>query len=401
VAIGSKYDDGAGTIAGNERVLRARLSDAKFFWDQDRKQGLDSRLPKLNGVIFHAKLGLVSEKVDRIKSITKILTMNKFVEVNAAHAYNAAGLCKADLVTGMVGELPELQGVMGKYYALESGQHQDTADAIAEHYSPVGPNDACPTKPCSVVVALSDKIDTLVGFFGIDEKPSGSKDPFALRRAALGVIRLILENRLRLPLKVIFLRGYDMYPLAYQEKSFTCPKDVVAADLLAFFADRLKVHLKGKGVRHDLIDAVFALGEDDLVRVLVRVDALGAFLSTDDGLNLLAAYKRATNILKIEEKKDGRLYNENPNPNLQEEDDERALFDKLTEVGPKIFTFIKDEKYSNAMSELASARPEIDAFFDNVKVNTNQPTLRENRLNMLSYIRRALEEVADFSRIEG
>jgi glycyl-tRNA synthetase beta chain len=274
---------------------------------------------------------------------------------------------------------------MGRYYALGSGEVADVADAIADHYSPVGPNDNCPSKPASVAVALADKIDTLVGFWAIDEKPTGSKDPFALRRAALGVIRLIIENNLRLSLVDVFATAGG--------------KDVTS-DLLSFFADRLKVHLKDKGVRHDLIDAVFALGEDDLVVVLARVDALGEFLSCDDGANLLVAYTRAANILKIEEKKDGKSYTGNPDPVLLEEAGEKALFKKLREIGPKITAFISDEKYTEIMKELANACPEIDAFFDKVTVNADQPELRENRLNMLSYIRQALDEVADFSKIE-
>jgi glycyl-tRNA synthetase beta chain len=298
----------------------------------------------------------------------------------------AAKLSKADLVTGMVGELPELQGLMGRYYALESGEDTDVADAIADHYSPAGPNDNCPSKPASVAVALADKIDTLVGFWTIDEKPTGSKDPFALRRAALGVIRLIIENNIRLSLLDVFATAGG--------------KDV-ASDLLSFLGDRLKVHLKEKGVRHDLIDAVFALGEDDLVLVLERVDALGEFLSRDDGANLLAAYTRATNILKIEEKKDGKAYTGNPDPALLEEAGEKTLFKKLMDIGPKITAFIIEEKYTEVMIELASARSEIDAFFEKVTVNADQLDLRENRLNMLSYIRRALDEVADFSKIEG
>jgi len=378
-------DGGKAIVAGNERVLRARLSDTKFFWDQDRKEGLESRLPKLAGVVFHAKLGSVLEKVERMTALAGSLSAH-IPGAESKTVERAAKLSKADLVTGMVGELPELQGLMGRYYALESGEDVDVADAIADHYSPAGPNDHCPSKPASVAIALADKIDTLVGFWTIDEKPTGSKDPFALRRAALGVIRLIIENNLRLSLLDVF--------------AVAGGKDI-ASDLLTFFVDRLKVHLKEKGVRHDLIDAVFALGEDDLVLVLARVEALGEFLGSDDGANLLVAYKRAANILKIEEKKDARSYTEKPDPKLLKEADEKALFEKLMDIGPKITAFIAEEKYTEAMIELASARIEIDDFFDNVTVNADQPELRENRLNMLSYIRRALDEVADFSKIEG
>jgi glycyl-tRNA synthetase beta chain len=378
-------DGGKAIIVGNERVLRARLSDAKFFWDQDRKEGMESRLPKLVGVVFHAKLGSVLEKVERMTALAGSLSAS-ILGADLKTVERAAKLSKADLVTGMVGELPELQGLMGRYYALESGEDADVADAIADHYSPAGPNDNCPSKPASVAVALADKIDTLVGFWTIDEKPTGSKDPFALRRAALGVIRLIIENNIRLSLLDVFATAGG--------------KDV-ASDLLSFLGDRLKVHLKEKGVRHDLIDAVFALGEDDLVLVLERVDALGEFLSRDDGANLLAAYTRATNILKIEEKKDGKSYTGNPDPALLEEAGEKTLFKKLMDIGPKITAFIVEEKYTEVMIELASARSEIDAFFEKVTVNADQLDLRENRLNMLSYIRRALDEVADFSKIKG
>ena len=318
-------DNGAAIIAGNERVLRARLSDTKFFWDQDRKQGLESRLPKLAGVVFHAKLGSVFEKVERMTALAGALSAQiPGAEVETVE--RAGKLCKADLVTGMVAELPELQGLMGRYYALEGGEDAAVADAIADHYSPAGPADMCPSKPASVALALADKIDTLVGFFAIDEKPTGSKDPFALRRAALGVIRLIIANHLRFSLSKVFAETVAAYmnqdnaavqagmsPTGDDETLATAGLDAWhMPDLLAFFADRLKVHLKEKGVRHDLIDAVFALGEDDLLRVLARVDALGAFLGSDDGANLLIAYKRAANILKIEEKKDGQSYDREP-----------------------------------------------------------------------------------------
>jgi len=286
----------------------------------------------------------------------------------------------------MVGELPELQGLMGGYYALESGEDSEVADAIADHYSPVGPSDDCPSKPISVAVALADKIDTLVCFWKIDEKPTGSKDPFALRRAAFGVIRLIIENNIRLSLLEVFTAAGG--------------KDV-ASDLLTFFADRMKVYLKGKGMRQDLIDAVFALGEDDLARTLVRVVALDRFLSCDDGVNLLAAYKRAGNLLKIEEKKEGKTYSGIPDSAFLVEHDEKILFKKLMNIGPKITAFIAEEKYREVMLELASVRSEIDAFFDNVTVNDERIDLRENRLNLLSFFRQALDEVADFTNVGG
>ena len=417
-------DKGKAIIAGNERVLRARLSDAKFFWDQDCKQSLESRLPKLKGVVFHAKLGSVLEKVERMTDLAKELSAY-VKDANVKNVERAAQLCKADLVTSMVAELPELQGRMGMHYALNDMLHspnEEVAFAIAEHYSPAGPGDACPEAPTSVVVALADKIDTLAGFWSIDEKPTSSKDPFALRRAALGVIRIILVNNLRISLTEILSFAYQPYSdraeghLRHEQQltddgqvaqdnvgplEYTVSSEIAIPGLLSFFADRLKVHLKEKGVRHGLIDAVFALGEDDLVLVLSRVDALGEFLGSDDGANLLVAYKRAANILKIEEKKDAKVYTEKPDLALLEEADEKALFEKLMDIGPKITASIAEEKYTEAMIELASARSEIDAFFDNVTVNADQPELRKNRLNMLSYIRRALDEVADFSKIEG
>jgi glycyl-tRNA synthetase beta chain len=378
--------DGSNAIViGNERVLRARLSDTKFFWDQDRKDNLESYLPKLAEVIFNAKLGSMLEKTERMATLANFLSAY-IPDAKTENVERAARLSKADLVTGMVGELPELQGLMGRYYALETGEDIDVADAIADHYSPVGPCDSCPSKPVSVAVALADKIDTLVKFWTIEEKPTGSKDPFALRRAALGVIRLIIENNLRLSLLEVFAvaGGED-----------------VASELLSFFADRMKVHLREKGVRQDLIDAVFALGEDDIVRMLARVNALDEFLNCDDGANLLAAYKRAANILKIEEKKDGKNYMDIPDPALLKEYDEKVFFKKLMAVGPRITAYIAEEKYKKVMMELAKVRSEMDSFFDNVTVNDQQPDLRENRLNLLSYFRRALDEVADFSNIGG
>ncbi|NQV57889.1 MAG: glycine--tRNA ligase subunit beta, partial [Rhodospirillales bacterium] len=280
-------DGGAAIIAGNERVLRARLADAKFFWDQDRKETLASRTPQLRDITFHAKLGSLDEKIDRVQALA--VDLAEGIGADKDKVRSAARLAKADLVTGMVTEFPEVQGIMGRYYALADGEAPEVADAIAEHYSPQGPSDACPTAPVSVAIALADKIDTLVGFWAIDEKPTGSKDPFALRRAALGVIRLVMENKLRAPL-------LETFRTAWKTGSYKGKGDEELADLLSFFADRLKVHLREQGVRHDLISAVFALGgEDDLVRLLARVEALGAFLGTEDGANLLTAYKRAAN----------------------------------------------------------------------------------------------------------
>jgi len=379
-------DGGATIVAGNERVLRARLSDAKFFWDQDRKLPLESRVPKLAERIFHAKLGSVLEKVERVAKLVEAIA--PYVPgAGIDLARRAARLAKADLSTGMVGEFPELQGVMGRYYALHDGEPLEIADAVAEHYSPLGPNDRCPTAPTSVVVALADKIDTLSGFFAIDEKPTGSKDPYALRRAALGIIRLIIENRLRLPLATVF-----------RATEFTAP----VAELLAFFADRLKVHLREQGVRHDLIAAVFALGgEDDLVRLLARVAALDEFLKSEDGANLLTAYRRASNIVRIEEKKDGRSYGEAPDPALLREAAEAALAERLVEVERLSSAALRNEEFGVAMAALARLRRPVDEFFNHVTVNSDDAALRVNRLRLLSQIRATLNKVADFAQIEG
>jgi len=376
-------DGGVAITYGNERVLRARLSDAKFFWDQDRKESLASRAPKLKDIVFHAKLGTVADKVERMEALAGSLA--KAMGADEAQAVIAASLCKCDLVTGMVYEIPEVQGVIGRYYALNDGEPVEVADAIAEHYSPAGPGDACPTAPVSVAVSLADKIDTLVGFWTIDEKPTGSKDPFALRRAALGVIRLIIENKLRLALLDVFASAGG---------------ETIADDLLAFFADRLKVHLKAEGVRHDLIDAVFALGgEDDLVRMLARVDALSSFVGSDDGVNLLAAHKRAANILRIEEKKDGVEYKD-VKPALFEEV-EQALWQNLEAVQQTLDVSLKQDQFIESMAALAQLRQPIDAFFDKIMVNADDPELRANRLALLRAIVVVMDTVADFSKIEG
>ncbi len=390
-------DEGRAIVAGNERVLRARLSDAAFFWDTDRKARLDSRLPKLAERLFYARLGTMADKVERMKVLARHLTA--FVEgANAQDAERAAELAKADLSTEMVGEFPELQGVMGRYYALNDGEKAAVADAVAEHYSPLGPSDRVPTAPLSVCASLADKIDSLVGFFGIDEKPTGSKDPFALRRAALGVIRLVVENGLRLPLFTLFQFAHAQY------KPGTLSGDPkhVANDLLEFFADRLKVHLREKGVRHDLVNAVFALGdEDDLVRLLARVDALGDFLGSDDGANLLVAYRRAANIVRIEEKKDATSYAGPADAGLLDQDEEKALHGALAEVRAAAGSALKAENFADAMGALARLRRPVDAFFDKVTVNTDQPAIRANRLKLLAEIGAAMGEVADFAKIEG
>ncbi|MEZ7878863.1 MAG: glycine--tRNA ligase subunit beta [Rhodospirillales bacterium] len=384
-------DMGKQIIAGNERVLRARLSDAKFFWEQDKKTSLASKAPALKDRIFHAKLGTLDEKVDRVQALAVDISSH-VSGADKDQVRSASRLAKADLSTGMVGEFPDLQGTIGCYYALHDGESVQVADAIAEHYSPVGPNDNCPSKPVSVCVALADKIDTLVGFFAIDEKPTGSKDPFALRRAALGIIRLILENDLRLPLSKIFERSFRLYGQGENPSN----------DLLSFFADRLKVHLKERGVRHDCVDAVFSLGgEDDLVRLLARVTALSEFLSTDDGGNLLIAYRRAANILKIEEKKDSRSYDAQPDAGLFLLDEEKTLFARLEAEAGLISNSVITEDFGPAMQFLAKLRGPVDDFFDKVKVNDDNTMVRGNRLKLLSRIRSGLDGVADFSKIEG
>lgn len=372
-------DGGKAIVNGNERVLRARFADARFLWDQDRKHTLTSRLPKLQEVVFHAKLGTVHDKALRIGKLAHSLAA--FVPGADADKTQVAGeLAKADLTSQMVYEFPELQGLMGAYYARNDGLGDDIADAIAEHYSPVGPTDAVPSTPLGKVVALADKIDTLAGFWSIDEKPTGSKDPYALRRAALGIIRIVLESDLRLRLAA-WMNG----------------------DLLSFFADRLKVYLRDRGARHDLVDAVFALeGQDDLVLIVKRVEALSDFLGTEDGANLLAGYKRATNILRIEEKKDGEgAFNAAPDASLFAQDEEKALAAAIATATKAAKAAVAKEDFAAAMSALASLRAPVDAFFDKVTVNADDAGVRANRLKLLAQIRAALHEVADFSKVEG
>jgi glycyl-tRNA synthetase beta chain len=377
------HDGGKAIVGGNERVLRARLSDAKFFWDQDRKQSLEARLPALKDIVFHAKLGTQAERVERIAGLAAEIA--KFVPgADAGQVEQAAQLCKADLVSGMVGEFPELQGVMGRYYALGEKLPAAVADAIGDHYAPAGPNDRCPSAPVSIAVALADKLDALTSFWSIGEKPTGSRDPFALRRAALGIIRIVVENRIRLPLRHFFK----------------------ADDLMAFFADRLKVQMREKGVRHDVVDAVLALGdEDDLVRLLARVEALQSFLGTDAGKNLLTAYGRAANIVRAEEKKDKTLAARIAGAHdaaLLEQAEEKAVASALHEVERALGPALKAEDFAGAMEAFAGLRAPIDSFFEKVTVNvTDKPDLRLNRLKLLNQIRTIMDSVADFSRIEG
>lgn len=372
-------DGGKAIAAGNERVIRARLSDAKFFYETDLKTRLEDRLPKFEQIVFHEKLGTQAARIARIVALAGKLA--PLVGADVAKAERAAQLCKADLLTDVVGEFPELQGLMGRYYAEAQDEDEAVAHACEDHYKPKGPDDLVPSDPVSIAVALGDKIDTLAGFWKIDEKPTGSKDPYALRRAALGVIRIVLDNSLRLRLAKI---------------------SGVSADLLSFFADRLKVQLREQGARHDLVDAVFALeGQDDLLMIVRRVAALGKFLDTDDGKNLLAGYKRATNIIRIEEKKDKRDYTGAPDAKRYQLPEEKALAEAIDVARKEAAAAVGKEDFAAAMRAMARLRPRVDAFFDKVTVNVDDKALRENRLKLLNEIREATRAVADFSKIEG
>jgi len=385
-------DKGNAIVAGNERVIRARLADAKFFFEQDRKVMLPDRVPKLKEIVFHEKLGSQYERVQRVWRLARELA--PLVGADPDLAERAAILAKADLVSLMVGEFPELQGVMGRYYALDQEENEVVADAIAAHYKPLGASDDVPREPVAIAVALADKLDMLVGFWAIDEKPTGSKDPYALRRAALGVIRIVLENDLRLRLKE--------YLLTHQATAKFDPAVHNLADrLLSFFADRLKVHLRDQGARHDLVDAVFALGGDDLLIIVRRVEALGRFLDTEDGEHLLIGAARAINILRIEEKKDSRTYDESPDPTLFKRPEEKALAKAVDAVEKASAAAITREDFEAAMAEMAKLRTPVDEFFDHVTVNATDPGLRANRLRLLNRIRATTLTVADFSKIEG
>ena len=397
-------DGGYVVVSGNERVLRARLADARFFLNQDRRQSLAGRVPQLKGVVFHAGLdstdfgftglGSMYEKARSIEALARSLC-GSIEGADSDLAARAGLLCKADLVTEMVGEFPDLQGLMGSLYA-ERHEKPEVCTAIREHYAPQGPDDECPTAPVSVAVALADKLDTLAALFAIDERPTGSKDPFALRRAALGVIRIIIGNRLRLSLDRALTD-------ALNRRSIPEPFSSNAKrTLVTFFEDRLKVHLRDQGKRHDLVSAVFATeDEDDLVRVLDRVEALDLFLDSDDGANLLTAYRRAANILRIEEKKDGDSYTGQANESLFVEKEERILHERIAETRADAGIALEHESFVEAIAHMATLRAPVDAFFDNVTVNCDDPALRRNRLLMLSQIRSTLDRVADFSKIEG
>jgi glycyl-tRNA synthetase beta chain len=371
-------DGGKAIVAGNERVIRARLSDAKFFYETDLKVKLEDRLEKFKQIVFHEKLGTQAERIERIEKLAEALA--PLVKADPAKAKRAARLAKADLLTEVVGEFPEVQGLMGKYYAEAQREDEAVARAIEEHYKPLGPGDRVPTDPVSIAVALADKLDMLTSFWAIDEKPTGSKDPYALRRAALGVIRIVLDNGLRLKLQKI----------------------AAGPELLDFFADRLKVQLREQGARHDLVDAVFALeGQDDLLLVVRRVEALGKFLDTEDGKNLLAGTKRAANILRIEEKKDAREFVGKPDPSLYRQDEEWALSKAIDAAKAEASAAVAREDFAAAMTAMAKLRPHVDAFFDKVTVNVDEKPIRENRLRLLNEIRAATRAVADFARIEG
>jgi len=467
-------DGGAAIVHGNGRVLAARLNDARYFWDLDRKTPLEARFEKLKTLVFHEKLGTVADKVERIAALAREIA--PLVGADPDLAERAARLCKCDLATEMVGEFPELQGVMGRYYATHGGEDPRVADAIRDHYKPMGPSDAVPTEPVSVAVALADKLDTLVGFWAIDEKPTGSKDPFALRRAALGVIRIIRDNAVRLAFADIVLiarRSYripvnvfatshyikkshqDSGPDTWKrsllpeenqiagtsgahvasaiwksfdseehrfwnnfvvcialgmdedvERRFLIP-GVNSADephrdrLETFVLDRLAVLLRDEGERHDIIEAIFALGDDDLVRVVARIKALTAFLNTDDGTNLVAGFKRAANILRAEEKKDGAEAQPSVNEALLSDEAEKALNDALSNAEVTVTQALAAEDFAAAMGALSTLRAPVDAFFTDVMVNTDNPAVRTNRLALLARMRQATRQVADFSRIEG
>ncbi len=394
-------DNGAAIINGNQRVLRARLSDAKFFWQQDINQKLDDFIPKLDKVVFHKKLGTLGARVVRISKISQ--EISRYIpDAKPELAARAAELAKADLVSAMVNEFADLQGIMGKYYAINQGEDMAVANAIAEHYSPKGPSDICPSAPISVAVALAEKFDILAGFWLIDEKPTGSKDPFALRRAALGIIRLILENNLHLPLNAIFTKAFNGFDqdIKDQDKS-KIDNAAIIDDILNFFGERLKTHLKGEGVKHDHVAAVFATGggDDDLCRLLARVNALSDFIENDDGANLLVGYKRGNNILRAEEKKDKRQFNGNVDVDKFTTNEEKTLYDILKIAAAISSKKAEKEDFKGAMKAFSALRRPMDVFFENVMVN--QQDERENRLNLLANIRDVMNELAVFSLIEG
>ena len=391
-------DGGRAIVAGNERVIRARLADARFFYQSDLKTKLEDRLPSFKDIIYHEKLGTQAERIERITRLAGELA--PLVGADVKKSKRAAFMCKADLLTEMVGEFPELQGTMGRYYAEEQGEDEAVAHAIEDHYRPKGPDDLVPSDPVAIAVALADKLDTLVAFWATDEKPTGSKDPFALRRAALGVIRIVLENKVRLSLLKTTKSAAAAIKTGTRHAAVN--RAQLPADLLVFFADRLKVQLREQGARHDLVDAVFALeGQDDLLLIVRRVEALAQFLDSEDGKNLLAGYRRATNIIRIEEKKDNRHYTGAPQAKLYREAEEKTLAKVIETAEAEASRAIAKEDFAAAMGAMAKLRPSVDSFFDKVTVNVDDKPLRENRLKLLNQIREATGAVADFSKIEG
>jgi glycyl-tRNA synthetase beta chain len=432
-------DGGKAIVAGNERVIRARLADAKFFFDQDRNVSLEIWVPKLKEIVFHEKLGTQYDRIQRLRMLAREIA--PLVGADPDLAERAAILAKSDLVSGMVGQFPELQGVMGRYYALDQEENPVVADAIAAHYKPVGPSDDVPRDPVAIAVALADKLDMLVGFWAIDEKPTGSKDPYALRRAALGVIRIVLENSLRIHAMQVALTAL-LHQQEFSHAQFLAMREEAVSkipgsrsmhegfarllrkeeeyrkqdsphneirqfwrvyDLVyAFLPERLKVLLREGGARHDPVDSVLSLpDQDDLLMIVKRVDALGKFLDTEDGANLLTGTKRAINILRIEEKKDGVSYDQTPDANLLKRIEEKALVKAVDDVEKAAAAAIAHEDFEGAMAEMAKLRAPVDAFFDSVTVNTQEPGLRENRLRLLNRVRATTLTVADFSKIEG
>ena len=437
-------DGGTKIIAGNEKVVSARLADAKFFWETDLKTQLESNVSKLSDIVFHEKLGSVAARVERLERLSAEIA--PLVGADVEKTKRAARLAKADLVSTMVFEFPELQGLMGRYYAEAQGEDVAVAQAIEDHYKPAGASDGVPNAPVSIAVALADKLDILAGFWAIDEKPTGSKDPFALRRAALGVIRLVLENDLRLPLRDLLVQSLrrnladiaaargesaladlpfigkggtgegvvkEIFSLVSKAADVvlnnvsdkvpeTSLESGVINDLMSFFADRMKVVLKDKGVRHDLIDAVLARGgQDDIALIVKQAEALAGLLGTEDGVNLLAGYKRAANILRAEEKKDGKAFEGKPEASLLQEQAEKDLVEALNGVLADVKPRLDATDYTGAMEALAKLRGPVDGFFEEIHVNAEDTAVRENRLKILSEIRGAVHQVADFSKIAG
>jgi glycyl-tRNA synthetase beta chain len=390
-------DNGATILAGNQKVLSARLADAKFFWENDLRvaqgDGLTAWTDRLSNVTFHNKLGSQKARIERIASLAA--TLAPIVGAEGADATLAAQVAKADLSSEMVYEFPELQGLMGRYYATAAGLPDAVAAACQDHYSPLGPSDDVPSAPVSVTVALADKLDTLAGFWTIDEKPTGSKDPFALRRAALGVIRLVLENNVRLSLS-------DVIAAHLTQSNLSQTAQDLATDLMAFFHDRLKVFLRDQGIRYDVIEACLSQGDQtDLVLIVERAKALATVLETDDGINLVQGFKRANNILTQAEQKDGVEYSFGADIKFAEEEVERQLFAALETTTPKIQAALQAQDFAAAMADMAMLRAPIDAFFDGVQVNSDNAIVRRNRLNMLHSIRDLVGQVADLNRIEG